>query len=178
VSRDIFCVSGEIASGKTTFANQLTQDIPGARLCSYGDVVRSEARIRGLEPKRPILHALAIILIAEGWPRFTERLITHLPADYDALVVDGVRHLQAVDELRAQIMGSSITSVFIDTPDSVIAERLQARGEALTVRDHKVEAQLSQVRQAADLTVDGCGDLQQNTATAIHYAQLMRSSEQ
>lgn len=177
MSRDIFCVSGQIASGKTTFANRLVQDIPGAQLCSYGDVVRSEAQVRGLEPSRPLLQALGIILISEGWPRFTQRLLAHLPTDYDALVVDGVRHLQAINELRVQIVGSSITSVFVDTPDAVIAERLQARGETLAAQNHKVEAQLEQVRQAADLTVNGCGDLQQNAATVIHYAQLMRSSE-
>jgi dephospho-CoA kinase len=94
-------------------------------------------------------------------------------------VVEGVRHLKAVEELRLLAEPSRFVLVYIDTPEECLLKRLPEKGiadvEALRQFEaHITEADVtSNLKNVADLVLDGTqqvDDLVKQTAAYVRRA--------
>lgn len=150
----VLAIAGSIGSGKTTLADALVSQIPDSQARAFGDVVRTETKRRGLPESRSAWQETGANLIAAGWNKFVGILLSP-PLVGEVLVVDGVRHVEAVDELKRQLPAARVVLVYVRSPAEVVANRVASRGENLGVLEHTVESQLPDVLVRADLVVDG-----------------------
>lgn len=154
--------AGPIGSGKTTIAVQVHQILGGVYV-SFGDYVRSEAARRQLGGEREVLQDLGEQLIAEkGWTEFCRSTLASCAWQPGVTaVIDGIRHVEVVRELRQLVWPQPLTLVFVDLnledrmnriartklPDISTLERLE---------EHSTERQVAGVlAELADFTVDG-----------------------
>jgi cytidylate kinase len=118
-------ISGGIGSGKTQVARQLAAALP-AKLISFGDFVREQARRSGIEGSRENLQALGEELIADlGWEAFVRSVL----AAWDrtgTVVIDGIRHYDAVRILRHSVSPAKFVLVHLAADSAVRAARLKA----------------------------------------------------
>lgn len=123
-------------------------------------MVRAEACTRGEDPdQRPVLQAIGLEL-TNDWPHFVSLLLNGTSSERP-IIVDGVRHPQALTEIRRQA-ASDLTSIFVTIPDDIMHVRLKERGENPEVLAHAVEAETMAVRGMADYEVVGCVDSEWN----------------
>jgi molybdopterin-guanine dinucleotide biosynthesis protein len=153
--RAIICIAGGIASGKSTLAEALVGHLQNAAVRSFGDVVRNRAREEGRPLDRATLQDVGLSLIGDGWPSFADALLEDLPQPVDYLVVEGVRHREAVDEIASRHLSEKLLTVYLQVDHPVQSTRQQGRGEPLIASEHPVESSLDQARAAADLIIDG-----------------------
>jgi NTP pyrophosphatase (non-canonical NTP hydrolase)/cytidylate kinase len=154
--RAVVCLAGDIASGKTTIARALAASSPRAHLCSFGDVVRRRAHRQQAPLDRASLQAVGTTLVAAGWPAFVDLLLQDTPEHTELLVVDGIRHVEAVTELARRFPDTPVKLIYLRADPDTIAGRLRRRGEPDTVLDHPIESSLHDVAAAADLQLDSC----------------------
>ena len=159
----VVAVAGAIASGKTELARELARrwDCPRA---SFGALVAAEAAARNAGQGRDALQALGSRLIDElGWSEFCRRTLELAGADSttDPLVVDGIRHPEALAGLRAYMRTPTVYLVFVECALKVRTDRQRERGatpEEISRWDrHPTEAQLPLLRRVADVVVRGDG---------------------
>jgi cytidylate kinase len=170
----IICVSGGIASGKTTLCAALAESIPGAQRLSFGDVVRLRTRAQGLELTRENLQKVGEQCISEGWPAFVDAMLSGLSSSTDVLIVDGVRHLEPVLQLREIFPAAPLTLAFLRVEGEELRKRLDSRGESATAQLHPVEADLEIVHANADLQLDSgrpIGQLVSQVVSSIDTAR-------
>jgi dephospho-CoA kinase len=136
----LICLAGGIASGKTTVTQELAVALPNCSVRSFGDVVRSQARAEGLPLDRATLQAIGLRLIAAGWCAFVDELVAELPPDAEVLIVDGVRHREAVDELRRRFPDAALRLVYLYADEATVRARLHERGDEPAALLHQVEA--------------------------------------
>ena len=99
--RVALAIAGGIASGKTSLAKALSERLAWPR-ASFGDCVREVAAEQGLGTLRETLQAVGEALIAAGWDSFCRRTLCEggwRPGG--PVIVDGIRHVEAIDHLRA-----------------------------------------------------------------------------
>src|SRR5688500_16975273 len=113
----VICVSGRIASGKSTFCVALQKAVPKSIVRSFGDVVRKHARRDGVEPVRANLQEVGSRLVAGGWPSFVDELVLDVPDEVSVLIVDGVRHVEPITELHRRYPSATFHIVFLDIDD-------------------------------------------------------------
>jgi adenylate kinase family enzyme len=149
----LICLAGGIASGKTTLAEALQAALPDSARLAFGDVVRSRARTMFADPTREQLQETGLQLISEGWPAFVGELLSELEGDPQFLIVEGVRHREAVQALRQRLRPRKTLVVFLDVRDDQRSGRLKQRSEAEHVLRHEVEQDVGSVRTIADLVL-------------------------
>ncbi len=161
----VVAISGQLRAGKTTLAVSLADALECPR-ASFGDYVRASAKRRGIPQDRVTLQDLGERLIAEeGWPRFCEHTLAQAGtnARQAPLVVEGVRHLDALTALRELLAPTRVVLVYVE-PDNeeqrVARVRSEADGDAelAAVEEHSTERDTKDVlRDAADMTVHADG---------------------
>lgn len=139
---------------------------------SFGDAVRTEARRRGLGDSRATLQDLGEELVGAGWDAFCALVIGQVEWDgRSSLVVDGVRHLAAVDALRRIAAPASFFLAFIDTPWERRAKWLAERGvsgsSAAAADHHRNESELEDLRSQANLVVANNADLDRVVSVVV-----------
>jgi len=146
-----------MGSGKTSLASVLATRLAAPR-ASFGDYVRSVAVERGLDAQsREVLQDLGNELIAGGWDRFCTAVLNH--ADYTGgpVVVDGIRHLDAITNLELLVAPLPFRLVAVEAQDSLRLERLAKRGVDTTAAEraeaHSNEAEVLDVMRRADFRV-------------------------
>lgn len=159
----IVAFAGRIASGKSALSTAVAEHYAVDRV-SFGDAVRTEAKRRGLDESRATLQDLGDELIAAGWDAFCALVFDQVEWDgRSSLVVDGVRHLGAVEALRRVGGSASFLLVYVDTPWERRAEWLAERGVsgpvAIAADSHPNESELDDVMSQADLVVANDADL-------------------
>lgn len=151
----LVCVSGGIASGKTTLAETLCGRQGGIRL-AWGDAVRRRAMDEDLPATRESLQDVGLKMVGEGWESFVRELCKDFSRDdADLLVVEGIRHVDALRALKTRFPDRKSIVVFVDIDPELRSERVARRGEMLDALIHPVESDLENVRSAADLVLDG-----------------------
>jgi dephospho-CoA kinase len=152
----LVAVAGPMGVGKSTTCQALADRL-GWPSVSFGDFVRAEVTRRGISETRDELQHLG-----QELARSPEVLVAGVirgagPHPGRGLVVDGVRHMAVVRALR-ETSGHRVALFFLDAPRSVRLERWAQRGKSLDEYEraerHPVEAELPQVRAAADWVVE------------------------
>jgi cytidylate kinase len=139
-------LSGYRGSGKSTIASYLALS-KGFAVVSFGDFVRSEAKRRGIEQSVESLQTLGAQLVQEwGILNFSARVLGQEPPDRD-VVVDGIRHVDALHALRELSAPRRFVSVFVDVGDLERRRRLQERD------NHVVESEVRRLRELADFVI-------------------------
>ncbi len=153
--------SGEIASGKSHISSAMAQTLKAPR-ASFGDYVRLEAQRRGLTASREILQDVGAQLISEGWEKFCQSVISSTSwQPSQNLVIDGVRHIEAISTIRSLIQPMVLFHIFVEVDDSIREKRLLTKGiinkeQLAKLESHSTEVQVkTRLRSIADLIVDG-----------------------
>jgi dephospho-CoA kinase len=174
----LICLAGGIASGKTTLAGALHAALPDSALLAFGDVVRRRARAAHSEPTRQDLQDTGLRLIGEGWPAFVNELLLEFEGDSSVLIVEGVRHREAVDALRERLHKRRLLLIYIEVSYDQRRERLTRRAESEQALIHDVERDVESLHAIADLVVGTHQPLEDLVAHVCAYVEAYRESSQ
>lgn len=165
-------LSGRSKSGKTTLARSLARTLDGS-LASFGDYVRKGALSEGLEPTREDLQAVGTRLIESGWEPFCRAVLSEAgwnPGQF--LVVDGIRHLEALEHVRKLIAPIHLFHIHIQIDDQTRAKRVGTNGAHETFESHPIEQQVqTTLPRYADLIVDGVRPVDDLVSEITGFAQ-------
>jgi hypothetical protein len=109
-----------------------------------------------------VLQDIGATLIEQGWEGFCRAVLSQV--DWEPgqpIVIDGIRHVEAIDTLRQLVAPSKLLLVFVDISDLEHEARLRQRGltkdeKLQRVETHSTEAQVrAMLPGIADFTVDG-----------------------
>lgn len=157
----VVAFSGRIGSGKTTLCKAVATQL-GWPYTSFGEYVRRIARERGLDDtSRSVLQDVGLTLIAAGWDSFCQGVLDDVGwKSGTPLLLDGIRHLEALQTLRRLVSPLDLMLVYIDVSDSVRSSRLAARqhglGDLGRHEEHSTERQVATLlRSKATTILDG-----------------------
>jgi dephospho-CoA kinase len=151
----LVCLVGSIATGKTAVATALHERLPGSAVLAFGHVVRRRAAVLGYSLDRASLQAVGQQLVDEGWPAFVQELLAGLSGSPQVLIVEGIRHLEAVEALRAVLPDRQVILVYVTLSEQLQRERLKHRDESDAVLVHPIERGVTALREHADLVIRG-----------------------
>ena len=179
----VLAPSGRIASGKTTLSEAVASSLGWPRV-AFGDYVRSVARTQRLPESRSALQDLGATLIEEqGWDGFCRSVLAQADRKPgDSLVVDGVRHVEAIAALRPLLAPAELLLVFLKVEPTIREARLARRPrpaeDSLKPVDlHSTEVQLSAILPSlANLTVDGTRPLKDLVPTIVQWLHQRQAS--
>jgi dephospho-CoA kinase len=149
---------GRIGSGKTSLATEVARNLE-CPLASFGDFVRRTAAERGLDAEqRGVLQAVGDDLIEAGWEPFCRAVLAEAGYSGGSVVIDGIRHSEALRTVRRIIRPTALHVVAVTTPDSERLKRLGNRGMSTAEIDaadgHSNEREVGAILSAADLIID------------------------
>lgn len=152
----IVALSGRMGSGKTTAAFLLACRLAWLHV-SFGDYVRDIANLREVSPTRRNLQEIGMQLTDGGMERFCREVLKHSGwrPGFSA-VVDGIRHVSAVEAIRDLVRPTGVLHVHLEAPEGVRQDRLRRRGDSTFRIDglHPVEAEVSALLpRAADVVI-------------------------
>ena len=154
---DTFVLIGEIASGKTTVANALSErlgfSVISTRRCVSNliGVPDFESGLREYFQKK----ASHFIQSPDGPRRLAQEISIDASVKSGPVVIDGVRHSATLNHLRTHFPNALV--FFIETPRDMAYANYKARagrnasiGEFRQARHHPVEEQVSSLKHHAD----------------------------
>ncbi len=151
-------VSGPIGAGKSVVADELAAVYAGVRR-SFGAVVRRRAKAMGRPLDRDSLQEVGDEIIAtDGWDAFCRDVLGETP-EGGTVVIDGIRHLGAIDALTAIVGGTRFRLLYIAAPRDERLARVIAR-DGITEVDfdaaeaHPNESELPLVRSRNHVEVE------------------------
>lgn len=151
--------AGRIKSGKSTISQAVSTKL-GWKRASFGDYVRKQAALRGIDQSRESLQGLGAKLVDEGWEKFCLQVLKQ--ADWkkgDSITVDGVRHMQALETLRKITLPAETLLVFVKTDERTWRERLNKEGigteNLKSFESHSTEKEVAALSRVADFVVEG-----------------------
>jgi hypothetical protein len=108
---------------------------------------------------RHVLQNLGDELIAQGWTPFCRAVLDQVGYAGGSVVVDGIRHPEAADTMRALVAPTPWRLVGVDSESDVRLSRLAARGvvgtSAQQADAHPNETQVVAAMASADFVVSG-----------------------
>lgn len=167
--------SGRIKSGKTTVA-KATADALGWPFVSFGDYIRAVARQQKQDSEsRPVLQRIGESLIAQGWPAFCRNVLATISWQAgNPAVIDGIRHVEAVDNLRAIVVPLAFVLVHVKIDDVRQLHRVRLEqgtlGSVGGLELHSTEADVkSRLPELADVLVDGARPIEDTVAQICDF---------
>jgi hypothetical protein len=164
--------AGRKKSGKTTIS-QAVANATGWQYASFGDFVRHQANQKGLDSTSTVvLQDLGENLIAEGWPKFCREVVAHSGwKPGTGLIIDGIRHVEAVQQLKSIVAPLNFGLVYVTTDgDTLRGRRASSDLKFAVIESHSTEAQVtSTLPSVADLTVDGAISVEKITERIIAF---------
>jgi len=162
----VVAVAGRIGAGKSLVADELARVYSGTRR-SFGGVVRRRAQNIGLPLDRDSLQELGNrIILTDGWELFCREVFGDT-TDRAVLVVDGVRHVGAIDAITEIVGEAHFRLVYVEATRAERVARVMAR-DGITdaafeaAEAHPNERELPLVRTRADVVIDN-----RDTARAV-----------
>jgi len=154
-------LGGRKGSGKSTLGKAIAEEL-GWPYASFGAYVRSVAAQRGLPQSLDALQRLGAALLEADCAKLCADCLAYSGwRPGQSVVVEGVRHVKAVDELRALAAPGRLMLVFIEVPEDELLARLSEKGimHADALREfeaHSTEVDVkSKLRAVSDRVVDG-----------------------
>lgn len=174
----ILAFSGGIGSGKTTLSKEVSTLLNWKRI-SFGDYVRAVAIERDIDSNsREKLQELGESLIEKGWDVFCNDLLKKYQWKSDqCLVIDGIRHKEAIDTLRKITFPSKVFLIFISLDFKNRQQRLLENGvkqinDLQRFDSHSTETQVSSVlSQISDLILDGNMEINELKNIVFNFIQ-------
>lgn len=170
----IIAFSGLPQTGKTTLARR-TADQLGCKYVSFGEYVRAEARKGGIaSPTRHHLQDLGQRLVETDAASFCSEVLRTVDfAPGEPIVIDGLRHEEALQAILALSDGEPVKLIYLHAP----AEIRTARGGAHVgeydlgaVEAHDVESQTEhRIRKLANLILDTSADVDRSLADILGW---------
>lgn len=168
----ILTFGGPIASGKTTLSTRVAETL-GWRRASFGGYIKDMARQQGIDPTRDNLQGLGKEEIDKGWDAFCAGVMR--AAGWKTgqnLVVDGMRHLGALDSITKIAAPARVYLVYIMVDEKERQRRIRARGDGAVLteqhEDHVTERQVAtEIPERADIIVDGDGTIEDAARTVL-----------
>lgn len=159
-------LSGQLGSGKSSLASILSLRTSWPK-AAFGDYLRHVATQRGLGTDRASLQQLGEEQIALGWEAFCVAVLNHSGWKHGrGLVVDGIRHIDAVGTLNKLIYPQSLYHVHLAIDEELRHNRLASRDGLQALFDkseeHSTEAEVkATLPNAADMVVDAARPVEQ-----------------
>ncbi len=156
----VIAFAGPIGSGKSTVSAAIAEAL-GLPRASFGDYVRSVAKQRGLTQDRETLQLVGSELIENGWGPFCKAVLSQAGWKRgDGIVVDGIRHIEAIEALRQMTAPLKFFPVFIsiegeDRKSRLMSKGIMDDGEKSKIESHSTEVQVSSLHSKASLVLDG-----------------------
>ncbi len=156
----VIAFTGPIGSGKSTISIALAEAL-GLSRASFGDHVRSVAKQRGLTPDREMLQIIGSELIKNGCGPFCKAVLSQAGwKKGDSIIVDGIRHIEAIEALRQMTAPLKFILIFISIEDEDRQSRLMSKGimdkgKKSKIESHSTEAQVNSLHSKASLVLDG-----------------------
>jgi|SRR5579859_1238230 len=167
----ILSFAGQIGSGKSTISKQVADKL-GWKRVGFGDFLRGQVIVRGLAPQsRSTLQNLGQEFINRGWRPFCSQVLETagwIPGEN--LVVDGIRHVEALDTLLELTHPSDGKLVYITTAESMRMQRIATRDSEknLAAESHPMETEgYSLLPTRADLLIDNSSSVAQTVEKII-----------
>jgi dephospho-CoA kinase len=160
MTNTVLAFSGGIQSGKSTVSTGVAKALGSARV-SFGNYVRTITQLRGLEDCRENWQAVGESLIQEDLNQFCAAVLAQAPWEPGGpLVVDGVRHVEVAQALKALVSPSGLRLIYIDADEKSRERRLREGcpddKPLAELEHHSTEVQVkTELRRLADLVVDG-----------------------
>ncbi len=176
-------ISGLIASGKTTIAHRLADKL-NAKHGSFGKTIRAIAIAQGLKNERHVLQRLGEEWIEQRCAKLCELTLAEANwTSQDNLVIEGVRHVQALETLKHLLRPIKLTLVYIDADDTLRAKRLMDAGldsqEIKILDSHSTEIQVQTVlKQMADYVVISNDSPETAVSKIISYIDSLENRQQ
>ena len=118
-------LTGTIGSGKGTFSNYLKKK--GFSYISLSDLVREEAKKRGLEIKREVLQNLGNLMRKKYGNSYWAKLVLRKINKNRDWIIDGIRNTGEIKEIK-KLLDSFI--IAIDTIESLRLKRIEKRNKS------------------------------------------------
>jgi dephospho-CoA kinase len=156
--RQIVCIAGGIGSGKSELAARLGE-VLRCPIVGFGQYVRSVARAQNLPETREVLQRLGGSLAAEGWESFCLAVLRQASWETaDTLIVEGIRHREAIEGLRSVAKPAAVSLVYLRASEATRDSRVALRDGNIDglagARTHSTEAQVDDLWRIADLVVN------------------------
>ena len=161
----VICISGGIASGKTTLASALADEtkLPHA---SFGRFIRSAAGQRNLTEDRGQLQQIGEHFIEElGWDLFCSRVLSAGGWSVGGgAIVEGIRHVAAFDTITRLVSPVRSLLVFILATTELREDRIRANRpkDLVNLAEAEIHSTERDVHELlidrADLVLDGRRD--------------------
>lgn len=159
-------LSGQFGSGKSSLASILSLRTSWPK-AAFGDYLRQVTAQRGLGTDRATLQQLGEEQIALGWEAFCTAVLVHSGWRRGrGLVVDGIRHIDAVGTLNKLIYPQHLYHVHLAIDEEFRHNRLASRDGLQALFDkseeHSTEAEVkAALPNAADMVVDAARPVEQ-----------------
>lgn len=149
----IFCISGSIAAGKTTWANRLAERLH-LRTASFGDYLRKQLSTSD----RNVLRKAGAQLVSRDPAAFARSVLDDAGwRPGESIIVDGIRHVSVVEALREIARPGGVVIFFADVNSSERLNRVRQRGDKSQLAQldaDSTEEDLPRLRELADIVVD------------------------
>jgi dephospho-CoA kinase len=170
----VIAFAGQIGSGKSTVSIALAEALGFSR-AGFGDYVRYVAAQRGLTADREVLQTIGNGLIEQGWDSFCEAVLSQ--ANWmkgEAVVIDGIRHIEAIQTLLRITDPSKFILIFISINEADRKNRLFGKGiheeeKQIRIDSHSTEIQVNSLKNKADLILDGTRPISELVNQVIEF---------
>jgi dephospho-CoA kinase len=156
----VIAFAGPIGSGKSTLSGLVSNTL-GWPSASFGTYVRKSAEVYGFDKTRKGLQLTGNFLISRGWKVFCEEVLADANWKPGSnLVVEGIRHLEALETLRDIVTPANIYLIYVSLDEAERKTRLKARNHdnRLNLEElelHPTEEQVKTILfNQADLVVE------------------------
>ena len=136
----VLAISGRIASGKSTLSLHIAGTLKCARASFFGDYVHQVATARGLELDGDTLQSVGAELVESGWEPFCLAVLSQSSwRPGQLLVIDGVRHVDAVPHLKILVAPVSLILVHVMIDEELRTGRIREREATSEASDKRNE---------------------------------------
>lgn len=173
----IIAFSGSIASGKSTLSQEVAKALQWKRV-SFGDYVRSVAQSRGLAESREVLQAIGADLLQRDMEGFCRAVLAQ--ADWQLgqpIVIDGIRHIEVLDNLKRIVAPMQLFLVFITVDKATRTNRLLERGTVNLEKYKHLEQDSTEqqvkthLAEISDLVVNSASSLEASARQVIEWIE-------